>query len=823
MFISPCVCRYQGPSDHGENITFYPLLNYDDIDCWMQLCQAPPPAHLGAYPTRDGVSDSGGCDFMYWTLLKLDRISPPTGPLTGNTTLTVYGRKLNRVSSLYLYVDHIGIVQCDVLTSTKAVCITPPSNFKSDQYGGWKSTVYLKVGDADCKVGDNVTFYYHPDELSVKGPYPALVPLDHTLKHQYVLLDARPFTREGSLVAATDFPALSGMINVRSGIEMSQAVREDNIRVLFSRNHTETTYARVFLDTRSAISNGQMLSNCQDVNFWANDIHSSLYFWFDPFSCNQTDTEFIVYFSDRSLLDEISVSFGSAMPSTYLDGSIFALSDGFTTVKTGATPNIDAWVLPGSTSLYQQRDVERSRLYTTSDGYSVHQYRGNWSYLIMAETSIKYSAPMVLHAGWVHPKPATYVVYLSSAQHLPYIPFENDAASISSLFVTVQVSAGLVAPLIRVWGVDPVGRSFSNETFCWTDDIQYDWTDRVEYLRVTLSVGTNISNFNESYLSSDIYLVGGEKKVCELRGYGVRDWSEKKSADFWHFSKSASPFDDVATEDLERMTRGERWEYEPFPPMFVHSGVHQSLNGTSLVDDHDWVNTHAILNIIEETTSNIVIGEIVQESEVWRIGFNTTDRCESSQRCDISMCFNHQQHLDHQFTANLTATYGYVHPTQVIISPNVVDLTSYNQEQLLVLNITSPDITFAIESWMSTHNGSEVDWYDLPLNLNKFNDSWRSMSSIASSQVGIRLKLGDGEMRCHHAVDRYTMSCSTTGASKSALLSSFSQVQLSLDGGINYFLMETNLTFFSVINKFALYLVLFCEFFILFFRSMFDV
>lgn len=266
----------------------------------------------------------------------------------------------------------------------------------------------------------------------------------------------------------------------------------------------------VTLDSAREVELGVMPFDCQDTHFWAADRFTELSYWLKPFTCNTTTTAFFVKLpgsaetADSGSVD-IFVSFGGGhrlvppVTAAAMDGAeTFAFSDGYTTVASGPQPAGAAEVrYPTDQQLASHFRYRFDGGFANfgvryGDGIGRHQYRGNWSHLVMAHTKRVFQPHLRVEQGWdaTHGAlvpGATYVTYLSPHDATVYAPYDfggyeeggpsggynhsdrqRQWIGEDTLFATFTMPQPpyTTAAELRVWGSDGAGRQFARAVSC---------------------------------------------------------------------------------------------------------------------------------------------------------------------------------------------------------------------------------------------------------------------------------------------------------------------------------------------------------------------
>ena len=124
------------------------MLRVGNASGWMQSCAAPVADHLDKYPGQpSGVDASYGCTFDYWSLPRLDRVGPVTGPLSGNTSVTLEGAFFDG-SGRFFALFGADYVECASLSATSAVCPTPPFAGSRGAFGGARVDIQVQLEES---------------------------------------------------------------------------------------------------------------------------------------------------------------------------------------------------------------------------------------------------------------------------------------------------------------------------------------------------------------------------------------------------------------------------------------------------------------------------------------------------------------------------------------------------------------------------------------------------------------------------------------------------------------------------------------------------
>ena len=861
----PVTPGYDGPAvdeSLGE-IVLKPLVSMNNATAWSSICASPVITRgtidLYPYPVDESgaklVDDvSEGCTFTYWSLPRLDTTFPPTGPLGGNTSVTLRGDYFKGSGKLFaLFGDEY--VECDIKSKTEAVCDAPAYDRSllagGSTYGGARVALKIQLDEASitqriCLEGQNMSFYYHPDVLAVEGPYPPLLPADGEVA-QSLVLDASPLIYEGQLVGASDFATSYNLFTVDNGVERSSADREEYVKmnVSFPSAIEQGSFqlAELAFDSAAELSRGAMRSDCGDVSFWLSDHATSLPYWLVPNTCNTTSTRFVVKVpGPQTAKLNMYVSFGSGTADATMAGSaVFSLSDGYTTWALGSAPASAAWSYPGESGSKQQQEARyRYRLDSDYEGSGLerHQYRGPWDGLVMQETVKAYAAAQGIRvdAEWQTPVPkdADLVLYLSEHKETPYVrpddsdgvPEKWDPRVAGSLYVSASTGSGdwRRGPLLRVWGADSAGRPFANAAHCAAvaDASSGNWSvDGTE-----MSLRVNGADLDQSSLHVQYTLAGagGVVTCAPLQGFGSRVWGAGRGDDYWKFPNSSlTAAQELEASDLAAGPGG--WSFAPFSDLRVYSGIDQASNSSSFFlgagdadYDRGWANGHAWLTVgagnsagvsAERTPAIADDGARVQ----WRLRYATSERPSTSADTGpggsgaVALNLNGQPNGGRQqFTRNLTEGYVYLLPSGVSVEPSTVDLSTYDKDTTpMNLTLTSSEITDAIAAL----GDSSLGWYDLPLNLLEFGGS----ALPGKVSVDLQLKVGTHTgAPCVAATVPATgepaLSCSLSGAFKNDLMhdsdGSGLFVSLSANGGASYTpLAGANLTFYQMSANFS--------------------
>jgi len=860
----PVTPGYDGPpvDESVSEIVLEPLVSMTNATAWSSICSSPviPRGTIDLYPYP--VDESGeklldevseGCAFTYWSLPRLDATFPPTGPLGGNTSVTLRGDYFEGSGKLFaLFGDDY--VQCRIKSVTEAVCDAPAYDrtllASESDYGGARVALKIQLDEASivqriCLEGQNTSFYYHPDLLSVQGPYPPLLPAEGEVA-QSLVLDASPFINEGKLSGASDFATSYNLFTVDNGAEQSSADREEYVKVNVSFPSAIETgsfqLAELALDTTGEVSRGAMRSDCGDVSFWLSDHATSLQYWLVPNTCNATNTRFVVKVPGPQAANlRMYVSFGSGTADATMDGSsVFALSDGYTSWALGSSPASEAWSYPGESGSKQQQEARyRYRLDSDYEGLGLerHQYRGPWDGLVMQETVKAYPAEQGIRvdAGWQTPVPdeANLVLYLSEHKETPYVRPSNDDNApekwaprvAGSLYASASTSSEnwRRGPLLRVWGADSQGRPFSSAAHCAAVAKASSGNWSVEGAEMSLRV--NGADLDQSSLRVQYTLAGTGVVSCDpLQGFGTRVWGAGRGDDYWKFPNSSlTAAQELEAADLAAGTGG--WSFAPFYDMRVYSGVDQASNASTFFlgagdadYDRGWANGHAWLTVGNGNGADVSAERTPAVADDgarvwWRLRYATNERPSTSAETGpggsgaVALNLNGQPGGGrHQFTRNLTEGYVYLLPSGVSVSPSTIDLSNYDKDATnLNLTLTSSEITAAIASI----GDSGLGWYDLPLNLLEFGGS--ALPDEVS--VDLQLKVGTHSgAPCVAATIPATgepaLSCSLSGAFKNDLMhdsdGSGFLLSLSANGGASYTpLAGANLTFYQMSANFS--------------------
>jgi hypothetical protein len=819
LLLCPMSAGYTGPVKPEGNVQLVPVLSMNFNHSWSFTRTVHPKLFTFVEPG----------EFTYWTLPLLDSIQDVTGPRTGDTNVTVVGSYFKGTSFFFARFG-LEFVECEVLSESRASCnspaLLPGIESSLAPHEGLKVPIAITVErrlsfSGKCLVTNNVSFYYHPHAVSFVGPFPQLVPVSGDVA-QSAVVDSSPFLGEGRLSGrAFDF---EGALMVRNGVETVVASREDhhvfNVSLVEEGNVGASVIpagqhrlVKLTFNTKKEIESDAMEADCSDIFFWASDYVTELAYWMEPLQCNAASTTFLVRLpgplgddDDGTTTAEVFMNFGAGKVSSAMDGNaVFSLADGYST-HDSPYASTALWAYPE-----HQQQVDDYRFRYNYDAETVVeqsldkvfdvQYKGNWSYLVMARTEKTFEATLRVDALWRDlAKGATYVLYLSDDPSCPYVPFAEGYFADTTLhaaFYTRDTSEGGF-PELAVWGADPDGRAFSNSTVC--DAVPFG--SAILAAKATLVLGSDLSASSGSRFEVRVQVEGLSTQnddsswvaCASVEGFNTRTWGY--SGDTWHYPNGSAPMAaalDAADGGVGTPQGLGTWEFAAFPDVYLFSGVDQPSNSSLLGGeklqhgDVGWAVSHAWLTVDSSRELSTVkyLGSTLVSAEgatSWRLRYTSHERHPDKPANSLSVAFNGQGFRSKsQFTGNLSTVYAYVTPVNLEVSPNLVDLTSLatGANSNLNLTIVSSDVSAAM---LNLGWDARIGWADLPLNLDQFG-SGHIPDGVVNLYQGVHVRVGTFEAPCApHASLDYALACSLDGASQDELMSNAS-IAISFNGG----------------------------------------
>lgn len=754
---------YPGADENSETIVRTPQLNLNNMS-W----------------TRSTTS------FTFWRLPRLDELLIPTGPLGGGTNATLSGEDFLGSGVLF------GIfggqhVECSISSDRLAYCSSPPYN-STNESSVWGATVDIKLTldqqllKTTCLASNNITFYYHPPSFTTDGPYPSILPHGTESTSQMFLLDASPFYDVGHF-ARNFFLSTgtgNGYISVDMGRELLKSTAEVHREItLVESTANKYTIFKVIFDTWTPITSQTMDSGCQDVFFWSSDFVTDLFYWIEPFTCNTSKTIFYVK-ADAETEEHIRehgalifLSYGSGEQNSLMDGNdVFSMADGYATFSDGSAHDSTGWLHPVS------QEVTPGHRFKLSDD-DIPLYRGNWSFLVMSRTSHTFSPDLVVSTGWDDPQNnSTLVVYASPFSSALYFMTSEayDNAQPSSIYATYS----LETDTISLYGVEPGGNFFSNTSTCSISN-----TSHVARVKSDLFLSTNVtgSKFSLSVLLQD----SSSWITCPDVSVSVGSVDTSYDSDFWNFEQTTST---DAT-------------FHSWDDLYVFTGLDQQ--------DYELWSSSQTWFFVDSARQSVeyMDTEVSSNASTMRLSYLSETRNTAVSYSDIASCFNHRCQDTSQFTSNLTTSHTYILPSTLLFEPPIIHLTSdlnaansSHAERFSLtassgnVSISSPEITAAMVAYWSAH-GSEIGWFDLPLNWQNFGTT-RADIGIARRDVDIKLRIGSFETSCYEPESYSTnLTCSLSAATTlelSSLSSESSLVSLSFNDGQTFSDVESEFT-----------------------------